>query len=176
MKHIALIYLIAIISIIICDRQSDVLRFCSDNIGNDYWSRWKERTSIDGKLTVESGKFKCNLFVYEALVSGGVDVPLFYDDNGNAFAPNTKNWYNEEVEGFKLVGQGLKALDNSWPGDIIVLYKSSLFPWGNEHHMGIISGPQKTISASGLTNEIVENDWGWRTDHWTEVKVFRYNS
>ena len=175
MKYIALIFLISIMSDIICDRQSDVLKFCYDNIGKDYWSYSKERTSIDKKLTVESGKYKCNLFVYEALVSGGVNVPLFYDDNGKAIAPNTKNWYNEEVEGFRLVGQGLEALDKSWPGDIIVLYKSSIFPWDYEHHIGIISGPQKTISASGLTNEIVENDWGWRTNQWTQVKVFRYN-
>ena len=176
MKYLTLIYSILIISYITCDRQSDVLKFCYDNIGNDYWSKTKERTSIDDKLTVAAGKFKCNLFVYEALVSGGVDVPLFYDNDGNAFPPNTKNWYNEEVEGFSLVGKGLNALDKSWPGDIIVLYKSAFFPWDNEHHMGIISGPQKTISASGLTNKIVENDWGWRTDQWTEVKVFRYHS
>ena len=77
-----------------------------------------------------------------------------------------------------MVGKDLNALDNSWPGDIIVLYEPKIWgivPFTGSHHMGIISGPQKTISASGLTNKIVENDWGWRTNHWTQVKVFRYH-
>ena len=31
-------------------------------------------------------------------------------------------------------------------------------------YMGIISGPNKTLSASSLTNIVVENDWGWREE------------
>ncbi len=112
------------------------------------------------------------------MVSAGVDVPIFYYDDDEPSAPKTKDLYNENVEGFQLVGKGLEALDNSWPGDIIDLYKSKIWniiPFTDEHHMGIISGPQKLFSASGLTNTIVENDWGGRTDQWKQVKVFRYH-
>lgn len=83
------------------------------------------------------------------MVSAGVDVPIFYyDDDDEPSAPKTKDWYNENVEGFELVGKGLEALDNSWPGDIIDLYKPKIWniiPFTDEHHMGIISGPQKTF-------------------------------
>ena len=177
MKYLLIVLFISIVGFIFGDRQSQVLDFCKDNIGSEDWSFYEERTSIDGKITLGKNKFKCNLFVYEALVSGGVDVPIFYY-GGEPSAPNTNDWYNENVDGFELVGKGLDALDNAWPGDIIVLYKPKLWDWvpfTGEHHMGIISGPQKTISASGIDHVIVENDWGWRTDHWTEVKVFRYH-
>lgn len=42
--------------------------------------------------------------------------------------------------------------------------------------MGIISGPQKTISASSVLKELkaVENDWGWRENQKNKVKIFRY--
>ena len=82
------------------------------------------------------------------MVSAGVDVPIFYYDDDEPNAPKTKDWYNENVEGFELVGKGLEALDNSWPGDIIDLYKPKIWniiPFTDEHHMGIISGPQKTF-------------------------------
>lgn len=79
----------------------------------------------------------------------------------------TKQWYNEQVPNFKYIGKGVKALEQSVPGDIITDGK----------HMGIISGPQLVISASSRPedeNKVVENEWGWREDIKNNVKIFRY--
>ena len=45
-------------------------------------------------------------------------------------------------------------------------------------HVGIVSGRGKTISASALTNKIVENDWGFRENSGKpqpNVRFYRYN-
>ena len=155
------------------DRQSKVVKFCKLHIGSNYWSKDVERISSDGKITFGKGIYKCNLFVYEALISAGIKVPI-YNKGGKNFPPNTKEWYNNEVEGFEYIGEGLKALDSCWPGDIIVLYTTSLFGLiKTNHHIGIITGPGKTCSAG--TDEIIENDYGWRTDQWTKVRIYRYH-
>ena len=65
----------------------------------------------------------------------------------------------------KCIGKGVEGLKKSLPEDIIT----------DGTYMGIISGPNKTLSASSLTNIVVENDWGWREEQKDEVKIFRYN-
>ena len=45
-------------------------------------------------------------------------------------------------------------------------------------HVGTVSGKGKTISASALTNNIVENDWGFRRNSekpQPNVRFYRYN-
>ena len=64
-----------------------------------------------------------------------------------------------------LVGSGSDGLNKCWPGDIIT----------DGGHMGIISAPQKTISASYPERKIVENDWGWRNENLKDVKIYRYH-
>jgi hypothetical protein len=41
-------------------------------------------------------------------------------------------------------------------------------------HVGIVTGPGKTVSASSVTGTIVENDWGFRSDQQGEVVFRRY--
>ena len=156
------------------DKQSLVVSFCKKNVNSQNWSPNVSRTSSDGKITFDAGMYKCNLFVYEALVSAGVKVPV-YNKGGKNFPPNTEEWYNEKVSGFTCVGKGISALNKCWPGDIIVLYTTTLFGLiKTNHHMGIIIGPQKTCSAAG--DQIIINDYGWRTNQWTDIKIFRYHS
>lgn len=155
------------------DKQSKVVEFCNNHLGSSDWSYDVSRTSEDGKITFDKEVWKCNLFVYEALVSAGVDVPI-YNKNGKNYPPNSKEWYNGDVDGFTYVGEGLEALDNSWPGDIIVLYTSYFFDLiKTDHHVGIITGPSKTCSAA--QDSIIENDWGWRTSQWRKVRIYRYH-
>ena len=139
---------------------------------------------MDGKATIGKG-FKCNIFVYEMLVAGGVNIPLVqlvtpmagYTYNTKNIIPRVEDWHERKVPGMQYIGKGVEALNKSWPGDILVIFtgvSTQLLHYGH-HHIGIISGPQKTISASSNTDTIVENDWGWRADERNDAEVFRYH-
>ena len=168
-------------------RQTKVIEWCKSKYDDDSkeWTEKARKWSEDKKFFFPSGTYKCNLFVYDALVSNGVSVPTFIK-KGEEWPPNTKDWYDEEVDGFSLVGKGKDGLNKSWPGDICVIYLKQLFVIPIEHHIGFIYGPQKTISAA--PNGIVINDWGWREyDYYYEqyvdhkngvnknVRIYRYH-
>lgn len=158
-------------------RQTKVLEHARAHIGSTAWSRFCTRTSANSRVTFNYGEPKCNLFVYEMLVAGGVkqDLPNtagalksylpFFNTQPNPRPYCCSDWYNCRVPNMTYIGQGINALNKCWPGDIITEGK----------HMGIISGPRKTISASSIEGKIVENDWGWRKDHWKKVRIFRYH-
>ena len=143
-------------------------------IGSSDWSWTGTKISYDGKALFGNGEFKCNLFVYDVLGICGIKMDLpnqpgrfrkFIIKSERPYT--TKQWYNEQVPNFKYIGKGVKALEQSVPGDIITDGK----------HMGIISGPQLVISASSRPedeNKVVENEWGWREDIKNNVKIFRY--
>lgn len=107
------------------------------------------------------------------LVAGGVDQELpneaTHDCATKYGFPNrpyvSKQWKAGEVPGMKLVGNGMDGLDKSQPGDIIT----------DGQHVGIISGPSLTISASSAESKIVENDWGWRYGTRGDMTIFRYD-
>jgi len=158
-------------------RQTVVLNNAKTQIGSRDWSPLTLRTSADGKTTFYIGEPKCNLFVYEMLVAAGIsqDLPngagriknfllnLFNDSTERPYV--CEQWYDGKVPNMKLVGKGIEGLNKSWPGDLVT----------DGHHIGIISGPQKTISASSDECKIVENNWGWGKDRRNIVKVFRYH-
>lgn len=154
-------------------RQTRVVNAAKKHIGSSSWSVLVRKDSADGKVCFNPGEPKCNLFVYEMLVEGGVpqSLPnqsgrlgrLFNDKTARPFTAS--QWYAGEVPDMQCVGTGISALDKSWPGDIVT----------NGSHVGIISGPQKTISASAIENVIVENAWGWRPEERDKVRVFRYH-
>ena len=78
--------------------------------------------------------------------------------------PNKRLIYGK-VDGITLVGEGADGIWKSMPGDILVECNDD----NNVHHMGIISGTRKTISAA--SNEIIGNEFGWDSD---TVRIFRY--
>ena len=155
------------------DRQTKVVNCAKSHIGSGDWGVFCVRKSDDGKVQFNFGEPKCNLFVYEMLIAGGVgqELPNKAGFLGGIFnqlkdRPYTaKQWHNGEVPKMKLVGSGVDGLNKCWPGDIVT----------DGSHVGIISGPQKTISASAKTNTIVENNWGWRKENYADVKIFRYH-
>lgn len=140
-------------------------------VGSTDWVEGVIRISFDNQVKVLDGEPKCNLFVHEMLEMSGIHMDLPNSYGKRHKTPDypkrpyvCKQWQKEQVKNFKCIGKGVKALNNSLPGDIIT----------NGTHIGIISGPNKTISASSRENKVVENDWGWRKIQRNSVKIFRY--
>jgi hypothetical protein len=154
-------------------RQTRVVQAAKANIGSKSWAKFGWRNSPLGNFIAL--EWKCNLFVAEMLHAGGFTVPtvnkagkwvsvvLTQLDLSTQRPPCAIEWFDGKVPSTTLVGAGSDGLDKSWPGDIVC----------TKSHVGIISGPQKTISANG--SEVVENDWAWRPKEWSTVKVYRYH-
>ena len=158
-----------------------VIKHAREKIGSTDWeyessnTSGKDRKSDNGKVFFCDYEPKCNLFVYEMLAAAdieielnnkmGIQCSLFHWDEPNERPPTVKDWYEGTVEGMELVGQGSDGIWNSMPGDILVEYNKDK----GIHHMGIISGTQKTISA--CADQICETGFGWDS---STVKIFRY--
>ena len=155
-----------------------VIKYANKYLDSSNWAygeNGKDRLSANGKVFFCDSEPKCNLFVYEMLDLAGIEIELNNSMGGwcmikHPFQPKerpplVKDWYDENVEGMELVGQGSEGVWNSMPGDIIVDYREE----EGLHHMGIISGTKKTISA--CEDSICETDYGWSS---STAKVFRY--
>lgn len=163
-------------------RQTKVVAAAKAKIGSKDWAWYAFK---DNFIPTEP---KCNLFVAQCLGEGGFEVPYTNTEGTKAtilHAPwnfiagfwgeqnkistkrplTARQWYNGECPGTTLVGEGKVGLEKSWPGDIVT----------DGSHVGIISGPQKTISASAKENKVVENTWGWRPDEIPKMRVYRYH-
>lgn len=57
------------------------------------------------------------------------------------------------------------------PGDVAAMKVDYLDATG---HVGIVTGPGTTVSASSLTDTVVENDWGFRPEEKGAVVFRRY--
>lgn len=142
---------------------SKIVECARAKIGSQDWSPDVKRGSF------ESGEPKCNLFVAEVLTEAGFNVPLInhagpmkmiFHLNLAKRPPTAKQWYDGECSNTELI----QNLDNSLPGDVIT----------DSSHMDIISGKQKTISASFPAKKVVENDFGWKLGQ--NVRIFRCKS
>ena len=85
-------------------------------------------------------------------------------DSGNPY--NSLQWYKGEVPDIDYIEEGIEGLNKSWPGDIVT----------DGFHIGIISGPSKTIHVSETKNIVIEDEWGWRKEDLDKVKIFRYSA
>ena len=156
----------------------EIINFARENIGSDLWDIDKRRISYDGKVMFDKGEPKSELFVYEMLEKAGIRQTLpnrtewkkIIDIGYNVFKRNrpytARQWYNGEVTEMRmrLLGSGDDGLQNILPGDIIT----------DGIHMGILSGPSKTINIDDDGHRIVENNWGWRPENVQNIKTFRY--
>ena len=156
----------------------EIINFARENIGSDLWDIDKRRISYDGKVMFDKGEPKSELFVYEMLEKAGIRQTLpnrtewkkIIDIGYNVFKRNrpytARQWYNGEVTEMRmrLLGSGDDGLQNILPGDIIT----------DGIHMGILSGPSKTINIDDDGHKIVENNWGWRPENVQNIKTFRY--
>jgi len=151
------------------------------HVGSGDWSKWTSRQcELNDSVYFNFGEFKCNLFVYEVLLASDIDIGtpnhveglrlLILDDGKDQRPACASDWYNNDennmVPSFKLVysGKGKDGIDKCKQGDVIT----------DGGHMGIISGEGKTISASGLTGKVENNDWGFR-DNSDPIKCYRYS-
>jgi len=151
--------------------QSKIVACARSHVGSSEWRVLTCKKSADGKVQFNVGEPKCNLFVYEVLVGAGVgqylpNKPGFLGSIFNQLQerPYTAGqWYEGQVPHTELVGTGEDGLNKCQPGDIVT----------NGNHIGIITEPHKTVSASSKDNAVVENDWAWRKDEYSKVKIYR---
>ena len=103
-----------------------------------------------------SGMYRCNLFVADAYNYGNgreiIPTGLI-----GSHPPSAFDWYNGNVT------VGFVSTTNARPGDIVAV----------QGHVGIVSRPGNTISASSTENAIVENDWGFRPGQ--DVRIWHYS-
>ena len=108
----------------------------------------------------EEKRWKCNAFVIRAFnynvipeVIGQKSNPLTLWTTKVPY--RARDFYNGKVPGFVQV-------KHPQPGDVC----------SDGHHVGIVSRPGKTISAS--EKSVVENEWGFRKNAKRESRFFRY--
>lgn len=107
----------------------------------------------------KQNSYKCNAFVIRAFNQN--IIPSVIENHSNPWTLGitkipyrAKDFYEGNVPGFVRVY-------NPMPGDIV----------SNGRHVGIVSGKNKTISASAKTNTVIENDWGFGSK---KYRYYRY--
>ena len=142
----------------------NAVRWAKKMVGSSAYSRFR----FKGPLI--AGVNKCNLFVADAFNQSNPSIkPLLGTPNrgmlklgiGRLREYSAKELYDGRALKFNLVKEPRI-------GDICT----------DGSHVGIVSGRGKTISASALTNKIVENDWGFRGNSGKpqpNVRFYRYN-
>lgn len=142
----------------------NAVRRAKKMVGSSAYSRFH----FKGPLI--AGVNKCNLFAADAFnqsdpsikpLLGTPDCGMLKLGIGRLREYSAKELYDGKALKFNLV-KGPRI------GDICT----------DGSHVGIVSGKGKTISASALTNKIVENDWGFRGNSGKpqpNVRFYRYN-
>jgi len=138
---------------------------------------WNKQWLVEAKKdNFESGKDKCNQFVFDVLREAGLEVPgiggrLGYIHLGGP--PAAAQWADSSTQ---RVGHWQIVNGPPQPGDVIAeLTGGRAHP--NWAHVGVVVEPGRTASASTLVypkGMITVNDWGFRKDDVGKVVVRRY--
>ena len=104
--------------------------------------------------------WKCNAFVIRAFNHNVIPETIQEKINPATWGLTkrpflAREFYNGEVPGFELV-------KTPRPGDMCA----------DGSHVGIVSGPRTTISAT--ETQVIENDWGFRLKDKKKIRFFRY--
>jgi len=135
------------------------------NVGLTNWAKWVDRQCKRNNFVyVFAGEPKCNLFVYEILLSTGLDIgtPNITDNIVSRIIgkvdrpPCAADWYDGKVQQFKYIGTDVYLAE---AGDVIT----------DGSHVAIAAGNFMSISAG--EHEILYNDWGFREGQ--TIKIFR---
>lgn len=134
-------------------QQEATVREARKHVGSKAWAHDADRPPYP------PGEYKCNLFVYETLNKSGKPVPMkerwsLRNMKKVKHPPLAGQWADPSVE-----IPGWEVVTNPQPGDIVAI-ESNPLPVGASGHVGIVSGPKSSISATG--EQVVENDWGFR--------------
>ena len=142
----------------------NAVRWAKKMVGSSAYSRFR----FKGPLMI--GVNKCNLFVADAFnksnlgakpMPGRASKTAMYIGLGRMREVSAKEWKLGHALKFNLVKKPRV-------GDICT----------DGSHVGIVSGKSTTISASSITDTIVENNWGFRGNTGVplpNVKFYRYN-
>jgi RHS repeat-associated protein len=127
-------------------KQLDIYHEARRHVGSEDWSWWVRNGEV------RAGAFKCNKFVNDILTASGVPVPRLH----GRFGPVAADWANPQVKiPCCSVVSGPPAL-----GDVIAI--PSAGP-GYTGHVAIVVGPGLSVSQSAADDEVVINDWGFRS-------------
>jgi hypothetical protein len=120
---------------------ADIVNAALGKVGSKEYAKAVERSGYG------PGTDKCNIFVYETLLSAGASVPML---NNGSFGltqnpPLAKEWSDPgcRIRGWEIISPP------SQPGDVL----------SNGIHVGIVSGTASTVSAN--STEVVHNNWGF---------------
>jgi len=132
--------------------RNNIVRIAENNEGSTAWG-----------YNVAKGNFpagcnKCNLYVYDVLKKAGASPGLPHYNGTNP--PTAADWANPFVviPGWVVLTRNQPRL----PGDVVAQQENHSDATG---HMGIVIGPNLTSSFSAITQQVTENDWGFRSDN-----------
>ena len=164
--------------------QTKVVNYAKEKEGSEEWEysesgifflkffdKGKDRLAENGKTFFCDYEPKCNLFVYEMLYKGGLELPLinemprnckqYHENEPQGRPPTNKDLVEGKISELYLVGTNQEGINKAIPGDII----------SNGGHMGIVIGNDETISAS--TKSIRKSDFNGYGD---SIYIFRYDN
>ncbi|WP_158285413.1 CHAP domain-containing protein [Azospirillum sp. TSH64] len=145
-------------------QQQKIVETAKEKVDSTDWAKMKEKPPYGG-----AGKWKCNLFVYDALTQAGAKVPLetrwSISNFGYVSYPPLAGQWGDPSHTI----QGWVVVTDPQPGDVAAIPSNA---GGASGHVGIVSGDGKTISATDKS--VVENDWGFRDDQKGTVVFRRY--
>jgi hypothetical protein len=110
---------------------------------------------------------KCNLYVYDVLKRAGASPGQPHNHGTNP--PTAADWANPffNIPGWTILRSNQPAM----PGDIVAVAENYSDATG---HVGIVIGPNLTSSFSSFTQQVTQNNWGFRNDNGGFVFFRRY--
>jgi len=130
-----------------CANPSDIVNAALSHVRSTDWSYFNQKDNFPARTN------KCNKFVEDVLKEAGSDVPDmngFFSYNG----PTAGQWGDPNVD-----IPGYDVVTNPQPGDIIAEPHNYSDATG---HVGIVTGPNETVSQSSISDMVEKNDWGHR--------------
>lgn len=134
------------------DIRNNIVRIAENYEGSTAWGYYVAKGNFPARCN------KCNLYVYDVLKKAGANPGLPHV-NGK-FPSTAADWANPFV---KIPGWiVLTSKQAPMPGDIVAVQENYSDATG---HVGIVIGPNLTSSFSSYTQQVTENDWGFRSDN-----------
>ncbi|NHA03474.1 CHAP domain-containing protein [Mucilaginibacter sp. HC2] len=134
------------------DIRNNIVRIAENYEGSTAWGYYVAKGNFPARCN------KCNLYVYDVLKKAGANPGLPHV-NGK-FPSTAADWANPFV---KIPGWiVLTSKQAPMLGDIVAVQENYSDATG---HVGIVIGPNLTSSFSSYTQQVTENDWGFRSDN-----------
>ena len=138
-----------------------IIRVASRKVGKNDWLYATAKDDFGANTN------KCNQFVYDVMVEAGlVPKPTVPKYVLWTRPPTAGEWATPSV-----AIAGWVVVTDPKPGDVVAEAHNYADATG---HVGIVIGEKMTASASALAKgQIVQNDWGFRTDSKPTFRRFK---